>query len=96
MSNEHAERKLSGYAIYIVTWLSLLALTAITVTVAGLHLGTFSVFMALLIAGIKATVVISFFMHLKYEIPLFRIMLAVCLITFTIFISLAFIDPLTR
>lgn len=96
MSHAKTDSKLSGYAIYVVTWLCLLGLTAITVTVAGLHLGTFSVFVALLIATIKATVVLSFFMHLKYELPLFKIMLIVCVVTFTIFLSLTFMDPLFR
>ena len=96
MDHSHDHRKLSSYGIYLVTWLSLLALTAITVTVAGLHLGAFSVFIALLIAAIKASIVLGFFMHLKYEKPLFTLMLVVCLLTFTIFIGLTFLDPLFR
>ena len=92
----HAEHENSGYGIYLLTWIALLALTAITVAVAGMHLGTLSVTVAVLIAGIKATVVLLFFMHLKYESTLFKTMVLVTIGTFVIFIGLTFFDVLFR
>lgn len=94
MSN-HSDQD-SGYGLYMVTWLALLGLTAITVTVAGMHVDKLSVLAAVVIALIKASVVVMFFMHLKYEKPLFRIMLLVTLATYCIFIGLTFVDPLFR
>ncbi len=87
---EHEE---VGYGIYVLTWVALLGLTAITVTVAGLQFGSLSVLVALAVATIKATLVLSFFMHLRYERPLFRIMFLVVIITLAIFIGLTFLDP---
>ncbi len=46
---------------------SLLILTGITVGVSYIDMGFFNVPVALLIASTKATIVLLFFMHLKYE-----------------------------
>jgi len=46
---------------------ALLALTAVTVASSRLDLGSFNVVLALAIAGLKASLVAMFFMHLKYE-----------------------------
>ena len=44
-----------------------MVLTAITVAVAFVDLGSFNPVVALGVAGIKATLVILFFMHVKYS-----------------------------
>ena len=72
--NSQSEHEEVGYGVYVLTWIALLGLTAITVTVAGLQFGSLSVLIALAVATVKATLVLSFFMHLRYERPLFRIM----------------------
>jgi cytochrome c oxidase subunit 4 len=60
---EHA----SGTRTYIVVWGALIVLTAATVAVSYVHLGMMNVFVALLIASAKASLVALFFMHLRYE-----------------------------
>lgn len=82
----------SGYGVYLVTWMALLVFTSLTVTVAGMHLGGISVFMAILIAAIKGSIVMAFFMHLREEDPLFTILVIVALCVFAIFIGITFID----
>jgi len=86
----------AGYGLYFLTWFSLLTLTAITVTVAGFHFGKLSVVVALTIATIKASVVLSYFMHLKFEAKLFHIMLLLTVLALVIFIGLTFTDVLFR
>ena len=93
LDNSQSQHEEVGYGIYVLTWVALLGLTAITVTVAGLQFGSLSVLVALAVATIKATLVLSFFMHLRYERPLFRIMFLVVIITLAIFIGLTFLDP---
>lgn len=78
--------------VYILTWLALLALTGITIWVASLRLGAYSVLTALVVASLKAALVFFVFMHLKYEEPIFRIMLFVVIVTLTIIIALTFLD----
>ena len=77
---------------YVIIWITLLALTATTITVAGMHLGRFSTLTALVIASIKASLVLWFFMHLKYEKRLFKYLLLVPIVTLTVTIGLTFLD----
>lgn len=51
---------------------ALLVLTGVTVAVSYKHLGFWNVPVALTIASLKATLVLMFFMHLKYEGPVIR------------------------
>ena len=46
---------------------ALVGLTAVTVVTSRVDLGTFNVVLALAIAGLKATLVALFFMHLRWE-----------------------------
>jgi cytochrome c oxidase subunit 4 len=77
---------------YVLIWLALLIFTAITVTVASLHVGNFSVLAAIAIATIKGTLVLMYFMHLKYEDRIFIVMLLLALFTLAVIMVLTFID----
>ena len=72
--------------------LLLLLFTFITVEVTSLHLGPLTVTVALLIAGIKAFIVLSNFMHLKYESLLLRILVAMVFVLFALIVVITFID----
>jgi len=87
----HAQHTVS-YASYLLIWLGLIALTAITVAAAGIDLGRWVIITALGIASIKTLLVLAIFMHLKFEDQVFRIFLAVALVTLAIFIVLTFFD----
>ncbi len=50
----------------IAIWLALLAGTTLTVAAAFIDLGPFNTIVALAIATIKATLVVLFYMHVKY------------------------------
>jgi cytochrome c oxidase subunit 4 len=52
--------------MYLAIILTLLALTGITVFAAFVDLGRFNIVVALLIATVKATLVVLIFMHAKY------------------------------
>jgi len=52
--------------IYYAIWIALLVLTLVTAGVATIDLGPFNTVVALVIATFKATLVILFFMHVKY------------------------------
>ncbi|MEJ2720611.1 MAG: cytochrome C oxidase subunit IV family protein [bacterium] len=96
MARNGTDQEHTGYDVYVLTWVALILLTAVTVTVAGMHLGRLSVLTAVTIAGVKASLVLYFFMHLKYENRLLRTMVYVALATFTVFIALTFLDILFR
>lgn len=81
---------------FVSVWVALLILTAITVAVAKLRLGAFSTLTAIAIASIKAGLVLWFFMHLKYEKRLLKLLLLVPIVTLAVIIGLTFVDVLYR
>jgi cytochrome c oxidase subunit 4 len=62
---QHEEHTEHGQLFYIAIGVGLLILTATTVAAAFVNLGVFNPVVALLIATIKATLVVLFFMHVK-------------------------------
>ena len=85
---EHAH----GYSIYIYVWMSLLILTGVTVTVAGINFGAFTIAAALIIASVKSYLVLTYFMHLRLEMKAFRVFVAVALLFIIISFTLLFAD----
>ncbi len=81
-----------GYGRYILIWVGLVGLTGATVALAGIQLGRWVIITALAIASIKGYLVLSVFMHLKFEDRVFRIFVLATGITLTIFIVLTFFD----
>lgn len=90
--NEHHP----GYGTYIFVWLGLVALTTITVTVAGMNLGNITLIVALAIAAIKSSLVVNIFMHIKYEELLFKVFLLVSGTTLLVIFILTFMDYTNR
>ena len=85
--------KNENYQTYILVWLGLVILTAITVSMAGMNFGRLSILIVLLIAAIKSGLVLSYFMHLKYETGLLlKLMIPIVLAVLTVFIGLTFTD----
>ena len=80
------------YSSYIMIWFGLVVLTALTVTAAGLHFGQWSVLAAIVIATVKSCLVLFYFMHLRYESVLFKLMLLIALLTLTVIMVLTFAD----
>lgn len=80
------------YSTYVYVWLALMALTVITVAVAELHFGNATVFVALLIAASKSSLVFAWFMHLKNESGTIKWMVATLFVVFAIFIGIIFTD----
>lgn len=62
---EHAEHIVPP-GVYAAIITTLLILTGITVSAAYVDLGRFNIVVALVIATLKATLVVLFFMHAKY------------------------------
>ena len=92
MNDRRAEVHVVNDKTYALVWIGLVVLTGTTVTVAGIDLGVMNIVAALLIASMKAGLVLAFFMHLKYEKGVFRVMIFVALVTLVIIIGLTFAD----
>lgn len=80
------------YKTLIKILVVLLFLTFVTIEITTIHLGAFTVTAALLIAGLKSFLVLSNFMHLKYESLLLRILVAMVFVLFALIVVITFID----
>lgn len=82
--------------IYYTIFAALMVLTFITVWVSSLDLGPMNTVVALAIAGIKATLVVLFFMHVKYGTRLTKLAVIGGLYWLMILMALTLSDYLTR
>jgi cytochrome c oxidase subunit 4 len=82
--------------IYIIVGSALLVLTAITVWASFLELNVFNPIIALFIACVKATIVVLFFMHVKYSSRLTKLTVFGGLFTFLVLIGMTLADYFTR
>ena len=83
--------------LYVGIWATLMVLTVITATVAFVDLGPFNTVVALVIATLKALLVVLFFMHVKYASEKLTKMVIVCsLFWLLILLFLSLADYSTR
>lgn len=80
------------YRVLARVVLVLMFLTFLTISVTSHHLAAFSVTVALLIAGTKGFLILSYFMHLKYESILLRILVAMIFVLYAVIVLITFID----
>jgi cytochrome c oxidase subunit IV len=88
----HVSPKLLYYAIFA----GLMILTAVTVGVAFVNLGPFNFPVAISIAIVKATLVILFFMHVKYSSRLTKLIIATGFFFLMVLFTLTLTDYLSR
>jgi cytochrome c oxidase subunit IV len=82
--------------VYYTVFAVLMLGTAITVGVSFVDLGGFNAIVALTIAVLKATLVVLFFMHVKYSTRLTWVVVTGSVFWLAILLSLTFSDYLTR
>ena len=83
--------------VHLVVWAGLLALTALTVSLAGFGFGRLGILLVLGIAGTKSALIAAYFMHLRYEkIRLYVGLIAIALATLAIFSGLTILEVATR
>jgi cytochrome c oxidase subunit 4 len=82
--------------IYYVIFITLIVLTGVTVWVAFLDLKFMNTIVALTIAVTKATLVVLFFMHMKYSTRLTWVVAASGVVWLAIMVALMMSDYLSR
>ncbi|NVO03583.1 MAG: cytochrome C oxidase subunit IV family protein [Bacteroidetes bacterium] len=90
MSNNSSH--ITEYKVLGRILLILMFFTFATISVTSFNLASFTVTVALLIAGIKGYFVLSYFMHLKYENLLLRILVGMIFVLFALIVLITFID----
>ncbi len=81
---------------YVGVFVALMCLTVLTTGMAWVDMGRWNVVVALIIAVCKATLVVLFFMHVKYNKGLSRIVLIGAVFWLGIMITFTLSDELTR
>ena len=96
MASEEHRQHVIPTSVYVGIWSVLMVLTAVTVFASFLELGNFNIVLALLIASIKATLVVLFFMHLYYSSSLTKVTMIAALFFLFLLLALSMTDYLTR
>lgn len=75
---------------------ALLIMTGISVAVTRIELGTLTVMVALILATIKSSLVLSYYMHLKFENRLYTFMVVGVILVISAVLFITFLDYLYR
>lgn len=86
----------TSYLTHAVILTALLILTWATVSITRVNLGPWSVTAAMLIACLKATLVLLYFMHLKFDSKILKISFSAVMVLFFLVILMTFFDYLFR
>jgi cytochrome c oxidase subunit 4 len=82
--------------LYILVFAALIVFTGLTTGAAFVNLGKWNTVVALAIAVSKASLVVLFFMHLRWSPGLMRMVLLAAFVWFAILVALTLSDEFTR
>ncbi|MCF8381256.1 MAG: cytochrome C oxidase subunit IV family protein [Bacteroidales bacterium] len=85
-----------SFKTQILILLALLTMTGISVAVTRIELGTLTVTVALILATIKSSLVLSYYMHLKFDNRIYTIMVVGVVLVISAVIFITFLDYLYR
>ena len=94
-TEHHGVHHVSPLWQLIAVFATLVFLTIITVSVTHFDFGRLNVWIALLIACVKALLVMTFFMHLKYDRPFNIFLFYGCFLLVFLFLGFAELDSTT-
>ena len=90
---EHGELgHVASMKVLVGTFVSLLVLTVVTVAVAHVDLGSLNLLVALAVATVKASAVVLYFMHLRYDKPFNAVVFITALLFMVLFVTLVLLD----
>ena len=96
MSKNDEKNHIVPYRTFLLVLLALLVFTFISIGVTNYNLGPVTVLVALLLATFKTILVLTYFMHLKYDVKMFGILIAAVLALIGVVIFITFLDYLFR
>jgi cytochrome c oxidase subunit 4 len=93
---ENKDHHIVPYKTYVIILAILVVFTAISVAVTSIELGALTATIALLLASVKGILVLTYFMHLKFDERIFAIMVTGILLLIIIVIIITFLDYFFR
>ncbi|MCC7237010.1 MAG: cytochrome C oxidase subunit IV family protein [Bryobacterales bacterium] len=94
--SEHHDSHIAPKSLYFTIFGALMVLTFLTVAAAKVDLGRANILIALAVAGVKATLVILWFMHVKHNTPLIKLTIGVGIVWLVFMFAIMFSDYLSR
>ena len=95
-AHAHVHGHVSPLSVYLTIFGALMVLTVVTVAVAYVDLGVLNTVVALSIASFKATLVVLYFMHVKYASRLTQLFAVTGVFFLVILLGLTMIDYASR
>jgi cytochrome c oxidase subunit 4 len=93
---EKEKHHIVPYKTYFYILIALIALTFMSIGITHINLGSYSVLGALVFATVKSILVLTWFMHLKFDQPFLRYMVIFVLLVFLAVIFITFLDYFFR
>jgi cytochrome c oxidase subunit IV len=94
--SDHSEHHIVPKRVYYLVFLTLIVMTWVTAYVSTIDLGRLNVFVALSIAIFKASLVILFFMHVKYGTRLTKMIVLAGVYWLILLLFIVMMDLWTR
>ncbi|MBW8326392.1 MAG: cytochrome C oxidase subunit IV family protein [Prolixibacteraceae bacterium] len=89
---EKEKHHIVPYKVYFYILGALIVLTFMSIGITKINLGEYSVLGAMIFATIKSVLVLSWFMHLKFDKPFMRLMVGFVFLVFFAVIFITFLD----
>jgi len=93
---ENEKPHIVPYKVYFYILTALITFTMMSIGITHLNLGPYSVLGAMIFAILKSFLVLTFFMHLKFDQPFLRIMVSGVFLLFIAIVLLTFLDYFYR
>ena len=94
MSNE--KKHIVPYRVYVIVLVALVTLTLMSIGITEIELGKYTVAGALIFAVVKSFLVLTYFMHLKYDKLYIKLMVGFVFAILAVTIVVTFLDYLYR
>lgn len=96
MASGNDQHHIIPLSVYFKVIAALMFLTVITVAAAQVDFGAMNTIIAMLIASVKAGLVLAFFMHLKYDDRLYLVTFGISIFFVIVFYFFSWVDIYTR
>ncbi len=89
---ENEKHHIVPYRVYFYILIALITFTFMSIGITQINLGAYSVLGAMIFSILKSILVLSIFMHLKFDQPFLRFMVGFVALVFTAVIFITFLD----
>ena len=93
---EKEKHHIVPYKVYFYILIALITLTFMSIGITKINLGGYSVLGAMIFSTIKSVLVLTWFMHLKFDQPFLRIMVVFVILVFAALLFITYLDYFFR